>query len=222
MKVSQLLEAVLPKPAKAQKKENAPYMMLNALASMIREKEPLIGNIYTSVPSQVWTRGDGLRHKDPPFLEFRSAKEAQMAWGVLTSLPHQEVVIAGPLGSDRSDGITIDNRVFVNGSTKWQHSTRIYVYSKSGINASKVMRFIHNDADLLIDIIAAKLSGGRPLNINVSFKKNKLKGRVKSLEGRMLTIDPEDGSLKGVNIPLGIDQVWTMKDIGGVPTIVKL
>ena len=211
----------LPKAEKAQRKENAPYLFLQALIKFLKQKDASIKPTSSSVPSRVWTRGDGRRYKDTPYIEFYDEADLDKAWKILTSMNHKEVIITGPFGSDKNKGIQIDDRAFIKGA--YEH--RLYVSHVPGLKRSSVMGIqdVEDDSDeLFLSIISDKLEGGIPLNVNVKLGKEKLVGKAKSLEDRMLTIQPKDSSsLPGANLPHGLSKLYTIKKIDGIDTIVN-
>lgn len=213
MRVFQLLESM---------KKPAPGVM--GLKSWINEVLPtfkLPGKkntelFWTREPSRVWTRGDGVRYKDAPFIEFTDSRYADAVWKKLTELPHTTFELRGPFGSDKRQAIKIGGNVYT------QNHATISVYTKAGIDRSRVLHIADDGDGLLFDIIEAMLAKKQLLYINVRGK-NGARGRIVSMDGRELTYIDDEGRSDTFMLPYQhmVDALYTIEQHAGNPTLVR-
>lgn len=173
-------------------------------------------DFWSRNPFKVWTRGDGFRYKDAPFLEFTHGSYTDAAWEALLKLPHETAVLVGPFGSDKNDAIVIGGNVYT------RSTMAISVYTKTGIARSRVMHLKSESDGLIYDIINRKLGLNRPLNIKLGKPWNSY-GKVTGIDGRELTVNTGDDTMETVYLPSSdtIDMTLTIKDIAGTPTLVR-
>lgn len=183
------------------------------LEKFIRDNVKLKYGVWFDQPSKVWTRGDGSRYKDAPYLKFGDNKDAQAAWKFLTSLNHTEVTVAGPFGSSRSEGIMVDDRIFIDPKS----GNRIEVYSKQTVQRSPVYHLVDDGDSTLFWMLGHLLKTGKKVASNLKSGKLKFTKNISSLDDRTITFD--DGSL--LTLPIAADQLYTIKTIDGVPTLVN-
>jgi len=179
---------------------------------------PGLGYAYTITPTRVWTRGDGYRYRDHPYIEFASKADAEKVWKFLLSQKHQPVKFAGPFASNRTEGILIGNNVFVKA-----FNVQMQVIPKSKIDRSPVMHFIADeDEDVLFWMIEKRLKDGKPINIDIKMGRQHHKGKIAALNtrSRVASYDAEDGD-NTVFFPVTKMHELTIKTVDGVPTVVK-
>ena len=180
------------------------------LTPALEKKNPML---WTRTPYRVWTRGDGYRYKDAPYVEFTDRAYADLAWSELLKLPHEQVTLLGPFGSDRHEAYVIGQNIYTRGPEA------IFVYRKAGVMASKVMSIDAGTDNLIFSIIEKKLQGGKKLRINI--KTLDLLGTITGIDGRELTVLQDNGNTQPQLMPFDTDVRYTIKDIDGIATLVK-
>lgn len=208
MKVQQLLEAKAIAPGVDALKA---WVLANVkLTPALAKKNH---TLWTRTPQRIWTRGDGYRYKDAPFVEFSHRDYADLAWKELLKLPHEKTILLGPFGSDRHDAYIIGQNVYVRGPES------IFVYRKSSIMSSRVMSLDAGTDNLLLSIIEKKLQSKKPIRIHLP--RIDTVGEITGIDGRELTVKQDDGKTRPLLLQFDADVRYTLKDMAGIPTLVK-
>ena len=178
---------------------------------LIQDALPDVHHILSRSPSRMWTRGDGIRYKEPPYLEFFFEADCDKVWAFLSSIQHQSVTVIGPHGSTKNQGILIGGYVFVKGKL------HILMHSKQTILRSPVYHFAHDDENNVLWMLNHLVKSGKPVRAAIKTGKVSITGDIVGIDGRELQF--ADG--KTFLMPFESAILYTIKTKDGVPTLVK-